>query len=107
VCPSDRSSPTANTRWHASTALDTKSAAQLGRLDDLRALVAANPQSVHLRGGDGQTPLHVAPTVAIAEFLLSHGADIDARDVDHESTPAQYHPDVALFLVERGRALIS
>jgi hypothetical protein len=86
--------------------LDTKSAAQLGRMDDLAALLAANPQSVHMRAGDGQTPLHVAPTVAIAEFLLEHGADIDARDVDHESTPAQYlvrsHPDVARFLVERG-----
>jgi len=86
--------------------LDAKSAAQLGRLDDLAVLVAANPQSVHLRAGDGQTPLHVAPTVAIAEFLLGQGADIDARDVDHESTPAQYlvrsHPDVARFLVERG-----
>ncbi len=86
--------------------LDAKSAAQLGRTDDLAALVAANPQVVHTRGGDGQTPLHVAPTVAIAEFLLQHGADIDARDVDHESTPAQYlvreHPDVARFLVARG-----
>ncbi len=86
--------------------LDAKSAAQLGRLDDLAALVAADPQSVHLRAGDGQTPLHVAPTVAIAEFLLDHGADIDARDVDHESTPAQYlvrsQPDVARYLVARG-----
>jgi ankyrin repeat protein len=86
--------------------LDSKSAAQLGRLADLAALVAANPQSVHFRAGDGQTPLHVAPTVAIAEFLLDHGADIDARDVDHESTPAQYlvrsHPDVARYLVARG-----
>ncbi len=86
--------------------LDTKSAAQLGRMDDLAALVAVNAQSVHMRAGDGQTPLHVAPTVAIAEFLLKQGADIDARDVDHESTPAQYlvrsHPDVARFLVERG-----
>jgi ankyrin repeat protein len=86
--------------------LDAKSAAQLGRMDDLAALVAADPQAVHMRAGDGQTPLHVAPTVAIAEFLLRHGADIDARDVDHESTPAQYlvrsNPDVARFLVERG-----
>jgi ankyrin repeat protein len=86
--------------------LDAKSASQLGRMDDLAALVAANPQSVHMRAGDGQTPLHVAPTVAIAELLLSHGADIDARDVDHESTPAQYlvrsHPDVARFLLEHG-----
>ncbi|MEO8636070.1 MAG: ankyrin repeat domain-containing protein [Gemmatimonadales bacterium] len=86
--------------------LDAKSAAALGRLDDLTALLAANPKAVNMRAGDGQTPLHVAPTVAIAELLLSHGADIDARDVDHESTPAQYlvrsHPDVARFLVERG-----
>ncbi|MEP6574460.1 MAG: ankyrin repeat domain-containing protein [Gemmatimonadota bacterium] len=86
--------------------LDAKAAAGLGRMDDLAALVAANPQAVNTRAGDGQTPLHVAPTVAIAEFLLDHGAEIDARDVDHESTPAQYlvreHPDVARFLVERG-----
>lgn len=86
--------------------LDAKSAAQLGRLDDLVALVTANPRAVHCRGGDGQTPLHVAPTVAIAEFLVEHGADIDARDLDHESTPAQYlvrsHPDVARYLVRRG-----
>jgi len=86
--------------------LDAKSAAQLGRLDALKALVASDPSAVHLRRGDGQTPLHVAPTVEVAEFLLDHGADIDARDVDHESTPAQYlvrsHPDVARFLVARG-----
>src|SRR5690606_15308168 len=24
------------------------------------------------------------------DFLLSHGAEIDARDVDHEGTPAQW-----------------
>ena len=86
--------------------LDAKSAAGLGRLEDLRALVAADPSAVHQRRGDGQTPLHVATSVAIAEFLLDHGADIDALDVDHESTPAQYlvraRPDVARFLVARG-----
>ena len=86
--------------------LDAKSAAKLGRLEDLRALVAADPSAVNLRGGDGQTALHVAATVEVAEFLLNHGADIDARDVDHESTPAQYlvrsHADVARFLVARG-----
>ncbi len=90
---------------HGAT-LDAKSAAQLGRMDDLVALLAADPKAVRMRAGDGQTPLHVAPTVAIAEFLLSQGAELDARDVDHESTPAQYlvrsHPDVARFLVERG-----
>jgi ankyrin repeat protein len=86
--------------------LDAKSAAKLGRMEDLAALLAANPQAARMRAGDGQTPLHVAPTVAIAELLLRHGADIDARDVDHESTPPQYlvreHPEVARFLVARG-----
>jgi ankyrin repeat protein len=86
--------------------LDANSAAKLGRLDALRTIVAADPSAVHRRGGDGQTPLHVAASVAVAEFLLDHGADVDARDVDHESTPAQYlvrsHPDVARFLVARG-----
>lgn len=86
--------------------LEAKAAAGLGRLEDLRRLVAADPSAARQRGGDGQTPLHVAPTVEIAKFLLDHGAEIDARDVDHESTPAQYlvrsHPDVARYLVSRG-----
>jgi ankyrin repeat protein len=81
-------------------------AARLGRIDQLRDLLHANPQLVHARGGDGQTPLHFARTVAVAELLLAQGADIDARDVDHESTPAQYmvrdRPDVARYLVRRG-----
>ncbi len=51
----------------------------------------------------------------VAEFLLSNGAEIDARDVDHESTPAQYmlrvehkrhyprdRQDAARYLVSRG-----
>ncbi len=86
--------------------LDAVAAAKLGRLADLRRLVAANPNAVHQRAGDGQTPLHVAASLDIARFLVEHGADIDAGDVDHESTPAQYlvrsNPDIARFLVSRG-----
>ena len=86
--------------------LDPPTAAQLGRLDELKALIAADPQAVHARGGDGQTALHRARTVEMAAYLLDHGADIDARDVDHESTPAQYlvrtRQDVVRFLVSRG-----
>jgi ankyrin repeat protein len=86
--------------------LDPPTAAQLGRLDELKALIAADPQAVHTRGGDGQTALHRARTVEMAAYLLDHGADIDARDVDHESTPAQYlvrtRQDVVRFLVSRG-----
>jgi hypothetical protein len=69
-------------------------------------LVEADGESVHARGGDGQTPLHFARTVEIAACLLDRGAAIDARDVDHESAPAQYmiddRQDVARYLVRRG-----
>ena len=70
--------------------LDAHSASRLGFLDKLRDLIARDPQLVHARGGDGQTPLHFASTTEIAAYLLGQGADIDARDVDHESTPAQW-----------------
>jgi hypothetical protein len=86
--------------------VDVFAAAHLGMFDRLRALVDADPSLVHARGGDGKTPLHCARTVAIADYLLDRGADIDARDVDHESTPAQYlvrdAPDVVRRLVDRG-----
>jgi ankyrin repeat protein len=95
--------------------LDAHSASRLGMLATLRALVADDATLVHARGGDGQTPLHFASTVEVAEFLLANGAEIDARDVDHESTPAQYmlrveqkrhyprdRQDVARALVKRG-----
>src|SRR5882724_10180747 len=86
--------------------VDAHAAARLGMLEKLRELVFSDPALVHARGGDGQTPLHFASTVPIAEFLLRHGADIDARDVDHESTPAQYmvrdRQPIAACLVRRG-----
>lgn len=86
--------------------VDAHAAARLGMLDRLRALITEDPRLVHARGGDGQTPLHFARTIEIAEYLLDHGAHIDARDVDHESTPAQYmvgdRQDVARLLVRRG-----
>ncbi|MGH9639344.1 MAG: ankyrin repeat domain-containing protein, partial [Bryobacteraceae bacterium] len=95
--------------------IDAHAAARLGMMPKLRELVEADPGVVHARGGDGQTPLHFASTVEIAEFLLANGAEIDARDVEHESTPAQYmlrveqtrhyprdRQDVARYLVSRG-----
>jgi ankyrin repeat protein len=86
--------------------VDAYAAARHGMLDRLTALVNADPGAVHLRGGDGQTPLHVAKNVEVAKYLLDHGADIDALDVDHESTPAMYlvreRTEVARYLVSRG-----
>ena len=87
-------------------AVDVFAAAHLGMVDRLRALVDGDPSLVHARGGDGKTPLHCARTVEIARCLIERGADVDARDVDHESTPAQYlvrdAPDVAKLLVAHG-----
>ena len=96
-------------------AMDAHAAARLGDLEELHALVAEDLNVVHARGGDGQTPLHFASTVEVAEFLLENGAEADARDVDHESTPAQYmlrvdqkrhyprdRQEVARYLVSRG-----
>lgn len=95
--------------------IDAQAAARLGMIEKLSELIAADPNVVQARGGDGQTPLHFASTVEIATLLLDRGAEIDALDVNHESTPAQYmlrveqkrhyphdRQDVARYLVFRG-----
>jgi Ankyrin repeat len=94
--------------------VDAHAASRLAMMPRLRELIAENASLVHARGGDGQTPLHFASTVEVAAYLLSKGAEIDARDIDHESTPAQYmlrveqrrhypadRQDVARYLVSR------
>jgi hypothetical protein len=86
--------------------VDIFAAAHLGMFARVRELVDRDPSLVHARGGDGKTPLHCARTVEMAQYLIDRGADLDARDVDHESTPAQYlireAPEVARLLVDRG-----
>jgi ankyrin repeat protein len=89
--------------------VDIHAAARLGMFDRVKELVEADPSLVHARGGDGQTPLHFASSIEIAEYLLNHGADIDARDIDHESTAAQYmaghwprRHEVARYLISCG-----
>ncbi len=86
--------------------VDIWAAAHLGRMPELAKLVEQERSLVHAKGGDGKRPLHFARTVEIAGYLLAHGAEIDALDDDHDSTPAQHlvgdHPDVAAFLVARG-----
>jgi hypothetical protein len=86
--------------------VDAHAAARLGLLEKLRELITADPTLVNAPGGDGQTPLHFASTIEIADFLLERGAEINRRDVDHESTPAQYmvrdRQEIARHLVRRG-----
>jgi ankyrin repeat protein len=70
--------------------LDAHAAARLGMLEKLQQLVTADAGLVGAPGFNGQTPLHFASTVEIAQYLLEHGADIDVCDLQHESTPAQH-----------------
>lgn len=84
---------------------DVWSASAQGRLDVLREVLDQDPASVNAPGGDGQRPLHVAKTPEIAELLIERGADLEIRDVDHESTPIQYqvnNPDVVRVLLKHG-----
>ena len=86
--------------------VDIFAAAHLGMLDRVRELLDADPSLVSARGGDGKAALHCARTVEIAQLLVERGAQMDVRDVDHESTAAQYlvreAPEVTRWLVDRG-----
>jgi ankyrin repeat protein len=86
--------------------IDVWAAANLGMMAELAALISGDPSLVHAKGGDGKRPLHFARTIEIARYLVEHGAEIDARDDDHGSTPAQHligdRPEVAGFLVGQG-----
>ena len=88
--------------------VDACAAAHLDRLDVLAQLIADDPSRVNERGGDGQTPLHFARSREAIDMLLDAGADIDARDVDHRSSAAEWmigdeaRLPLAKYLVERG-----
>ena len=81
-------------------------AAAMGLEGLLRALLEVQPEQVHSRGVDETRPLHMARTVEIAQLLLERGAEVDARDEDHDSTPAQWRigqaPEVTRFLMGHG-----
>lgn len=86
--------------------LTVHAAAGLGLLDELERLLDGDPALVDAKGGDGCTPLHFARDEEVARMLLARGAKIDARDDDHDSTPAQWligdAPEVARFLLDQG-----
>ena len=82
-------------------------AAEQGWLDWLEAAFQKDPSIVNKRGGDGKTPLHYANDPAVMDWLLERGADLESRDLDHQSTPLQwkigeYKPDAARELIKRG-----
>jgi hypothetical protein len=90
---------------------DACAAANLDSAELLVRLLAEDAMRVHERGGDGQTPLHFARSRQVADLLLDSGADPDARDIDHRSSPAEWmlgdgvgsaRWDLARYLVGRG-----
>lgn len=95
----------ANRLMELGAKLDINSASELGLIDEVDRFLQNDPQLVHHRGGDGQTPLHVAGSIEIIDRLVDAGADLEARDVDHYATAAQYlvdQPDLCRHLLSRG-----
>ena len=64
-------------------------------------MIGADPDAVCATGGDGCTPLAFARDIETAKVLVDRGAPLDARDDDHDSTPAQWligeRPEVARY----------
>jgi hypothetical protein len=69
-------------------------------------MLDGQPELVRAKGGDGGTPLHFSRDLETARLLVERGAELDPRDEDHHSTPAQWRigdaPEVARFLLEQG-----
>ena len=104
----------ANRLLEAGAVPDACAAAHLDDIKLLRRLLDEDPARVHELGGDGQTPLHFARSHKVIDLLLERGADINARDIDHRSTPAEwmlagkrnsgrYH--LAEYLVNKGASV--
>ena len=85
--------------------VDIWAAVSLHRIDRVKELLDENPDLIAAPGGDGKQPLHYATSVEMVDLLVDRGADVNARDVDHESTPAQYlvkNEPVVRRLLDRG-----
>ena len=80
-------------------------AAKLGALDDIRTIIQAHPELINRKDELGATALHHAafgghrPT---AQFLVQHGAEINAPDDEFGATPAgwaiEYLREMGAFL---------
>jgi hypothetical protein len=80
-------------------------AAKRGTLGEVISIVANHPELVNERDAAGATPLHYASFGghrAIVEFLVQHGADVNAIDAQFGATPAgwaiEYLREIGGFL---------
>jgi len=74
-------------------------------LDEVTEIVLAHPEFVHEKDAEGATALHYAAHGGhreIVQFLVQHGADINARDTCFGATPAgwaiEYLRELGAFL---------
>ncbi len=86
--------------------LTVHAASALGLISQLEKLLDSDSSLIQAKGTDACSPLHFARNVPTAKVLVDRGAQLDARDEDHDSTPAQWligeAPEVSRWLVERG-----
>lgn len=78
-------------------------------LAKVKALIAAEPSLVNMKDQAGNTPLHhaaIGGSAAIAESLLSAGADIDAPNAQQNTALIESvingNDDVSTLLIEKG-----
>ncbi len=79
---------------------DLFAAVALGDRDQVERLLAGNLTQVHARRGDGETRLHVARRMrqdAIADALLSHGADETVLSGEGDTTLDKQIEHLATF----------
>ena len=73
----------------------TALAAGIGLIEVVREMLEQDPDLVRAKGGDGCHPLHFCRDRELAALLIEQGADVDACDEDHHSTPSQWRIDDA------------
>lgn len=86
---------------------DIHVAAAQGRLKDLQKIIQQNKRQREARGWFGLRPLHYAArsgSLECVEYLIKCGADVNARCMEHRSTPLFYAATggIAKLLIAKG-----